>query len=141
MNNNQNLFSRQSFSAVFLVILLYRFTVPPLFAGFANGLEKAEYTQADKKSVSSVESVSKLFFYEIRATRYGFDQGRSYLRPNSKNSKKFSDSLTPYFTTSYALRYPLSAVRYMLFLVPNAHLRPIVERRSFSAPVALASSQ
>ncbi len=56
-----------------------------------------------------------------------------------KKIKKFSPFLTPYFTTSYALRYPLYAICYTLFFVPNAQLHPIVERRCFSAPVLFRS--
>jgi len=67
------------------------------------------------------------------------NQGKSAKRAGiqktkSKILKKFSPFLTPYFTTSYALHYPLYAICYTLFFRPNAHLRPIVERRSFSAP-------
>ncbi len=35
---------------------------------------------------------------------------------------------------TYALHYPLNAVRYTLFFVPNAQVRPFIEGRSFSAP-------
>jgi hypothetical protein len=56
------------------------------------------------------------------------------LNQNPKILKKFSDSLTPYFTTTYAFHYPLYAICYPLFFVPNAQVHPIVERRCFSAP-------
>jgi hypothetical protein len=51
-----------------------------------------------------------------------------------KKIKKFSDSLTPYPTTTYL--FSVSSVTSVanVFFVPNAQLRPIVERRCFSAP-------
>jgi hypothetical protein len=54
---------------------------------------------------------------------------------NPKKIKKFSQFLTPYFTTSYALHYPLSAICYPLFFVPNTQLRPFIERHCFSVLV------
>jgi hypothetical protein len=62
----------------------------------------------------------------------------------SKFLKKFSPFLTPYFTISYVLHYPLYATRCTLFFEPNAQLRPFIERRSFSAlslPVVSLSNQ
>jgi len=56
---------------------------------------------------------------------------------NPKKIKKFSHSLTLYFTTSYLFSAFSAFSAVNLFFVPNAQLRPIVERRYFSAPPAL----
>ncbi len=112
---------------------------------------QAEYTQADKKSVSSVESVSKNSsslksaignrksefgnpfapqlkrrhtIYDIRNTNSAKCAG--IYDQNPKILKKSSPFLTPYFTTSYVLRYPLYAICYPLFFRPNAQVHPFI---------------
>ena len=56
---------------------------------------------------------------------------------NPKKIKKFSDSLTPYFTMTYPLF--LYAVRCPLYAVfrPNAQLRPFIERDTFLSPFGI----
>jgi hypothetical protein len=48
--------------------------------------------------------------------------------------KKFSDSLTPYSTTTYLFSAPSVPSVANVFFVPNAQVHPFIERRSFSAP-------
>jgi hypothetical protein len=57
-------------------------------------------------------------------------------RQNPKKIKKFSNSLTPYSTTSYI--FSVSSVTSVanVFFVPNAQLRPIVETLFFCASPA-----
>jgi len=82
--------------------------------------------------VSSWKFVVKLFFDERRETNSAKRAGIPAQNP--KKIKKNSPFLTPYFTMTYALNYPLNAVRCTLFFEPNAQFHPFIERRYFSAP-------
>jgi len=58
---------------------------------------------------------------------------------NPKILKKFSPSLTPFPTRSYLFSVFSETSVANVFFVPNAQVRPFIERRSFSAPVLLWS--
>ena len=60
-----------------------------------------------------------------------FGQMRRYPKGKIRNFKKISTFSNSLFYNTLSRLYPLSAVRYTLFFVPNAQLRPIVERDTF----------
>jgi len=66
---------------------------------------------------------------EIRDTNWAIRAG--ILDQIPKKIKKFSPFLTLYFTTTYLIIYPLSAICYPLFFVPNAQVRPFIEGTLF----------
>jgi hypothetical protein len=95
---------------------------------------QAEYTQADKKSVSSVESVSKnSSCFRALVVRYFWAKRAAILDQNPKKIKIFYRFL---LLILQRLTSSLPAICCMLYAIfrPNAQLRPIIERRYFSAP-------
>jgi hypothetical protein len=77
--------------------------------------------------------------YDIRNTKK-FDQMRRYPKDKNGNFKIFLTFLKSLPNNDLSLLYPLYAVRYTLFFVPNAQVRPFIERRCFSAPQFLILS-